>query len=418
MTTVEQELNRLVGIAKQYINEQKYEEAFVTLWHITQSNSVYNEAEGKIARKCPTRAPDPRHYKNYLDIEFLDNDNTYQNIPLNTLIDQSPLYGLWLLDRFLRSRTLPGRTSAQPVDVNVSGQEQVFWLVRKNPLRVLDIKAVKKCADTWRFHPGHGVIPQFVKGTEIKIETLESTTADRLAEHVSVDHLRIHYSHFADTSRLESAYKAPSATGLLYSGIDKEEERKAKIIASLDEALHKGAHIVVFPELTVTPALHRCIVDWLAANEAEAHTISWIVAGSFHEPCTDNPKKWMNRSYSFGYYGNEIHKHTKITKYGEAKSGYEDIKTWRDVWLVETPIGLFATPICLDYCNADNKSPAAGTFSNLFVDLFLVPAMDEKDSAHKRQAIDLKRFGGSRSVVAIQHPKDNSRSLSFDSNDI
>ena len=68
MTTVEQELNRLVGIAKQYINEQKYEEAFVTLWHITQSNSVYSEAEAKIARKCPTRAPDPRHYKNYFDI--------------------------------------------------------------------------------------------------------------------------------------------------------------------------------------------------------------------------------------------------------------------------------------------------------------------------------------------------------------
>ena len=417
MHTRKLELADIIAAAQNYSDNNNFEEAFICLWLITTQGPLFSEVRSRIKSDSVTLRSKAEYYTDFSDVEFLEADKRYNKHPLNTYIETTPLLALWILDRFLLSRLPMQRNSSQIIEVELAGEQHQYWLYRKDPNRILGRKVTKQYMDALRFCPGHGVTPRYTSGIEIKIEPLESTTADRLLKFETLDDLKVFYSHFDDAAMPEKKPDSGDAGKFLFSGLVKEDAREAKLFETLAAAKDQGAHIVVFPELTITPKLRHSIVRWLHEVEDKEHSIIWIVAGSFHEEISDKSGAWINRSYSFGYEGQIIHKHTKFCSFGKLDDkGYEDIKLWRDIWLVETPLGLVATPICLDFCNTNSGSPSANIFSELMVDLCLVPAMAKSDSAHRRQAKDMKRFKGTRTVCAIQHTLDSKVSLSFDTN--
>ena len=417
MHTRKLELADIIAAAQNYSDKDNFEEAYICLWLITTQIPLFSEAHSRINPDCETLLVNPDYATEFEEVEFLQADKKYKSLSLNEHIQNSPLFALWILDRFLLSRLQMQRNSSQIIEVNLAGETHQYWLFKRDPLRTLGRKVSKQFMDTLRFCPGHGIVPRYTKGIEIKIEPLESMTEERLLKFDNLDDLKVFYSHFDDEAVPEKKTDSSDAGKFLFSGLVKEDAREAKLFESLAAAKDQGAHIVVFPELTITPSLRLSIVNWLSEVEKEDHSILWIVAGSFHEEISDQSGAWINRSYSFGYEGQIIHKHTKFCSFGKLDdSGYEGIKLWRDIWLVETPLGLIATPICLDFCNTNPGSPSANIFNELMVDLCLVPAMDKSDSAHRRQAKNMKRFKGTRTVCAIQHSLDSSVSLSFDTN--
>jgi len=417
MHTKKLELADIIAAAQDYSDKNAFEEAFICLWLITTQGPLFSEARSRIKPDSVTLRLKAEYYADLSDVEYLQANKLYNKHPLNTYIESSPLLALWILDRHLLSHLQMQRKSSRIIDVELAGEKHEYWLFRRDPNRILGRKVSEQFMDALRFCPGHGIVPRYTKGIEIKIEPLESITAERLQKFDTLDNLKVFYSHFDDDAMPERKPDSGNTGKFLFSGLMKEDAREAKLFETLAAAKDQGAHIVVFPELTITPKLHHSIVRWLYEVEDENHSIIWIVAGSFHEEISDDSGAWINRSYSFGYEGQIIHKHTKFCSYGTLDDkGYEDIKLWRDIWLVETPLGLVATPICLDFCNINSGSPSANIFSELMVDLCLVPAMDKSDSAHKRQAKNMKLFKGTRTVCAIQHTVDSSVSLSFDTN--
>ena len=167
----------------------------------------------------------------------------------------------------------------------------------------------------------------------------------------------------------------------------------------LAEAANTRAHIVVFPELTLSPELRSRVSEWLDDNPG--HPFLLVLPGSFHEEVAG---KNFNRAELFRGSGKSILAHSKLIPFGGGKVR-EDIQPGNSIELIETQIGLIGIAICRDFCEED--SAFYGLWNTLGVEWLFVPAFGGRTSvsAHEKRAGSMGRAHGTICIVANQDPK-------------
>lgn len=183
-----------------------------------------------------------------------------------------------------------------------------------------------------------------------------------------------------------------------------EESRWASIRKILQRAASEEAHVLLLPELTITPALRTRLADWLARNPD--HPFQIVVPGSFHEEVAGVRR---NVAVALDRFGDEILRHHKLCPMrvmaggGDVPEGVlEDIEGASRIELVSTPLGLLALGICLDFC--EEGGAFADLWQRIGPGVVLVPSMSGKATfgAHQRRAHSLHRAHATVSAVAIQ----------------
>ena len=249
----------------------------------------------------------------------------------------------------------------------------------------------------------HWVFPVRHHGIEIHVRSANDSVLFEagLAEALTSGELRVHLGGFDDGVTPQWNTPRPRYGCITLSD---EEARWTSIVAVLEKATSEGAHVLVLPELTVTPTLRGRVAKWLARNPD--HPFQIVVPGSFHQ-VVDGVRR--NVAVAFDRFGDEILKHRKLSPMRVAEGGtdvpegaIEDVEGDARIELTTTPLGLLALGICLDFCEE------GGAFANLWhligPGLVLVPSMSGKATheAHQRRAQSLHRAHATISAVAIQ----------------
>ncbi|MBF0382844.1 MAG: hypothetical protein HQL69_17625 [Magnetococcales bacterium] len=177
------------------------------------------------------------------------------------------------------------------------------------------------------------------------------------------------------------------------------KRREMSIISCLKEASKQKSHVVVMPELSVSPEQRAVISRWLETNE---HQFFMVVAGSFHEIDQNiNAEIPVNRAVVFDGRGWELFAHDKILAFGTSVCS-EIIYPGTAITLLETPFGVFSLAICRDYLEEDQKTQLP--WQDLSPDWMLVPSMSSLSglNAHKRQTKTMANLCGTRSFIPNQ----------------
>ncbi|MEJ0050162.1 MAG: hypothetical protein WDN02_02915 [Methylovirgula sp.] len=166
----------------------------------------------------------------------------------------------------------------------------------------------------------------------------------------------------------------------------------------IENALNEQCVALVWPELTVPPALLKRLRTLLSDRDVEdaRSPPEVVVAGSWHENIDG---RTVNRSRIFDGYGVERFAYDKIEPYADGDWGREDIVPGTRVCVLATEAALIGFAICLDFCDV-NSNP----FTELDIDLILVPSMgnDRTIEGHRNTAAAVEVRFGTRTFV-VQH---------------
>lgn len=249
----------------------------------------------------------------------------------------------------------------------------------------------------------HWVFPTRHHGIEIHVRSADDSVSfgAGLVDALTSGELRVHLGGFDDRVAPQWNTLRPRYGCVTLSD---EEARWASIIAVVEAAVAAGAHVLVLPELTVTPTLRERISRWLARHPE--HPFQIVVPGSFHQK-VDGVRR--NVAVAFDRFGDEILVQRKLRPMRVAEGGtdvpkgvIEDVEGDSRIELTTTPLGLLALGICLDFCEE------GGAFADLWHQigpgLVLVASMSGKTThdAHQRRAKSLHLAHSTISAVAIQ----------------
>jgi hypothetical protein len=171
---------------------------------------------------------------------------------------------------------------------------------------------------------------------------------------------------------------------------------ESSVDQQIEESLVDNCLAVVWPELCVPPRLRKRIEEALAQGDLTdtRDRPAVVVAGSWHEL---KEKGYVNRSYIYDGYGVERITYDKIAPYYDPRWGKENIVPGREIAVMATEDALIGFAICLDFCDV-NSNP----FTELDIDLMLVPSMGNDDTMRGHQATAKRvevRFGTRTFVV-------------------
>lgn len=293
--------------------------------------------------------------------------------------EQEPLALITALDKFLADDQRAARKFSS-IPFEVDGRE--YWLVRHPLARRNSASMASQANNPNAWFQNHSVIPRLLGDPEAPISIMiaqpDSVTAQALEKILVQDSLRIYVAHFVDGVRL--AMQTTAAGKCFALGLSAPDVRGASIRATLDRALTDGAHVVVFPELTVTQEHRKLIDQWRMGTRESANAPILILSGSFHEEVAG---RRVNRAELLGLSG-RLMTHEKIRPFGAADGMAEDIASGGTLTLLSTPIGLVAIPICKDF----NDVAGAPDWTRIQPDWCLVPSMGNERNvhAHVRQA--------------------------------
>ena len=176
------------------------------------------------------------------------------------------------------------------------------------------------------------------------------------------------------------------------------------VARQLESAFAEGCLAVVWPELTVTPALLALIRETLVGRILSADprmALHLVVAGSWH--VEEGDKVWNVATVLDGY-GDEKLGYRKVLAYQDRKLGREAIETALEVPVLVTDDHLVGFGICKDFC--DLGVPLA--YRELDVDLVLVPSMGNPVTmdGHRSTAKGMRTTFGTRVFVVQQADPD------------
>lgn len=365
--------------------KKRYREALVSLWHLAGNTTNVNAWErrhnqAEIAKSAKTLLA------TLLAGKPFDAKSAMSN----------PLALIEALDEFVAQRFTARRMP--PIGV-MSVQGTRYWIVVDKIGARLRTRLRNKRNDRVRWFRHHIMLPCKADQFGIGLEFLKQASAPKLFENDKTT-LRLMLVEFCDHVRPD--WKVTPGNNMLTAdalthgkhatsrNTDPNALRAHRIFESLEVARDNGVDVVVMPELAVTPAVRQKIATWL--RETDAHGISLVAAGSFHETDAADGKRY-NIARLFDQYGDTVITHRKLKPLGTLATGLstgdhagEDIDVGRTMTLLSTPIGLLALPICLDFCDAGEA--IRKLWLEIFADWLLVPAMGDDSSmrAHDRAA--------------------------------
>ncbi|MEI6756651.1 MAG: hypothetical protein WCK85_02275 [Chlorobium sp.] len=250
----------------------------------------------------------------------------------------------------------------------------------------------------WLKH--HRVVPLTnPQGIDVDVKGIPTGYKDWVAQHLAGESVRIAVVHFTDGIAPNISYKEPEH--FVCNGVSDENKRLETALDHIRHAKRKGAHILLMPELTITPAIRLKIVAELerqneGGDENHAMSVPLIILGSFHEQIASG---WRNHAEAvLGLDGTHLFgcdKRKSVT-FNNCKEGIECSPM--PLTCLFTPLGLMAMAICKDLFEAE---PAA-VLASLPLDWLLVPSMSDNINPHKMSARTMHHTGGTIVAVANQ----------------
>ena len=244
------------------------------------------------------------------------------------------------------------------------------------------------------------VVPERHSGFTITALDVRSERTTRvLADCVATGTCRVMVASFADPTNPELL---TSSTHFHFQRLRDPDRRWGQAIEVLEAADRGGAHILVLPELTMPASLRGAVVQWLAQRQSA--TLCLVVPGSFHDQ-VDGERR--NRTQLMVAGGDVRSHHDKVCALPHpigTGTLLEAIATGDHVRLVNTPLGLIATPICRDFLDQD--SAVADFWQAIGPGLALVPSMSNASGmrAHATRAQSLATTHQTLVAVANEAP--------------
>lgn len=162
----------------------------------------------------------------------------------------------------------------------------------------------------------------------------------------------------------------------------------------------KDIHILIFPELEISPQVLRYLQEQLAQQPGPA----LIVAGSSH--VQDDAGRWRNRCTLLDRAGRVLGSHDKTLPFGVPASDChpplppegieEDMESGTTLTCFESTVGRLAIPICLDFCGNNLRA----RFADAGINLLLIPAMTTSMQRFEEVARELGTTSEASSFVA------------------
>lgn len=311
----------------------------------------------------------------------------------NRLPLDKPLVLLQSLDEALTQRY--GATRSPPPQVEVEGRQ---YLIVHRPLpRTQHAAYAGKAGSLQAWLRHHWLIPAqptIDQNLAVRISSAADALRRTAADLLQRGEVRLFVAQLADgvTPRWNTD------GDWLAQGLSDTERRWQTVLQVLKEASRtpSPADVLVFPELALCPVLSGRLQTWLDDNPG--HPFMLVLAGSFHQNIDG---KIYNQAELLDASGHVILRHRKFTAYGD-KQRAENVQLGDTIPVLATPLGLLATPICLDFCDE-----RLGTlWQSLGIEWLLTPSFGGKATinAHKRRAQELQRAHASVTALANQHP--------------
>ncbi len=188
-----------------------------------------------------------------------------------------------------------------------------------------------------------------------------------------------------------------------------EEVRKA-----LAEAHRRKITLLIFPELSIPPATEMEIRKILAENGVEKYPILTLFGLNHRRNSAGDLD--LNEAVLLGPDGSELHRHRKLAPFTDYSEGEqypcgEDLERGKHITVLECSFGNVSPLICLDLLNKTVREVLIRSHGNIFA----VPSLSPKTSAHQEAADDLQTRLQVCTFVS-NHWNDNSsphRSTSF-----
>lgn len=282
------------------------------------------------------------------------------------------------------------------------------YLLYRRPQGLRQAPVTNKVGHLRRWARYHRVLPDELERYQIECVKPSDYLLQRLQLMCeNKERLKVAICRFEDGVELKLL--KPQPPHFRVEALTEPELRWEEVKNYLERARGEGVHVLVLPELTVPPDLRLRIQAWLL-EQSGSHSLLLVLPGTFHEPDkAGKPGEVVNRTELLDPYGQPVLEHCKLLRFGGWEEGSEDINTGKKIQLLSLPLGLLATPICLDFCEADQ--PIREIWNKVEAAWLLVPAMGDASSrrAHAAAAKGLFITRGSVTVLANQpEPKGKS----------
>lgn len=227
-------------------------------------------------------------------------------------------------------------------------------------------------------------------------------TLKELAEQESAS-LKIGLGHFADQQTLAGTHRpvGEQRTYTFFTHTSDEAARRASAFEQIAAAETAGVHLLVFPELTLSPANQQAIERHLLDRSRQYRPcrIPLIVLGSFHR---QGEEKRNQARLLWGGDGRRILEHNKYSP-ASLDNVTEDFLPGNHAAFLCTPIGNFSLAICKDIFD---------DFAGLWIDhlapeWLLVPSLSNSLSQHLATTKKLWNRHRCTSIVANQRIDEN-----------
>jgi len=192
-----------------------------------------------------------------------------------------------------------------------------------------------------------------------------------------------------DYLAFEEMVKKPPPLHVSLDQLRNEPVIQAEVRSALEEARKEKVTLLILPELSIPPATALDIRRALAAQGVDGYPILTLFGCSHRR--NDSGDLDVNEAVLLGPDGSELYRHRKLAPFTDYAGGEdypcgENLETGEIVAVLECSLGNLTPLICLDLFNAAVRDVLTRSHGNLFA----VPSLSPKTSAHQTAASDLQ----------------------------
>ena len=192
-----------------------------------------------------------------------------------------------------------------------------------------------------------------------------------------------------DYPAFEEMVKTPPPLHVSLDKLRNEQAIQEEVRSAIEEAGKEKVTLLILPELSIPPATALEISRGLAAQGVDGYPILTLFGCSHRRNSRGDLD--VNEAVLLGPDGTELHRHCKLAPFNDYANGEdypcgETLETGQTVAVLECSLGNLTPLICLDLFNAEVKDILNRSHGNLFT----VPSLSPKTSAHQTAAKDLQ----------------------------
>ena len=268
-----------------------------------------------------------------------------------------------------------------------------------------------------RYLRGIRFTPLSASKQQVRVDhrTIPHATMEGLHQLKAAKDLRVEIGHLGDSAILEMG-TAPGfsnqAARIFVKGIENEQEEIDRLTSLLKTCAASQVHILVLPELRVSPAMRAVIQEFLRGQPMDSvlngRALLLVAAGSWH--VAEHPA-YRNECVLFDARGTEVWVHNKLDGFENLSDDSRECHPFGSdpqkesvefnlpgcvLEFSDTPIGRISVAICLGFFS----KRASEALSFIQAELILVPAMSKSTRPMKYLASEILVRQGAATFLA------------------